>query len=437
MNETKTSNIELYIIDKYLKANLLENLGNDEKRYEYLASTVTSLQEKLENYPHLIIQFSLVAFQPHLNSNEPEIISVYEALKQHWKLIDNVYSQDKPIKLLQAIMLETISRVCDSDGRFASIVYHASAGAFPHHKYSLQESPIVKQVIMTAAVKAEKFAANHYLSSTVAKEKVDFTVILTAPENVDVDQNYLQQGLMAATGPTNEQNQPLPVDIHPVNQYQVNQPPYWNKGFSDIASTRISKLIEHSIETSIKEFATDSSQVISERLQEVADYTSNSEKSSAAIERKVLWWMQSLYSPKLRASYRDLTLSTAIIAMVYDLLAQIDTPVPESVVHILGEAILNAMSEVPAKNRKAIKLSEWLESLQKPDVLTAIEPLGIDSSILENHTQSLIAVVRLGFNGQTPSPEMLRDLLNVTLTPRQLGMWLFRDSIAERLVEEK
>jgi GTPase-associated system helical domain len=217
MSEIRLS-IELLIIDKYLKANLLENLGNDEKRYEYLASTVASLQEKLENSPHLIIQFSLVAFQPHPNSNEPEIISIYEALKQHWKLIDNVYSQDKPIKLLQAIMLETISRVCDSDGRFASIVYHASAGAFPHHKYSLQESPIVKQVITTAAVKAEKFAATHYPSSTVAKEKVDFTVMITAPKNIAVDRNYLQQKLMAATGPTNEQGQPLDPPANPYTQ---------------------------------------------------------------------------------------------------------------------------------------------------------------------------------------------------------------------------
>jgi hypothetical protein len=427
---------ELSIIDKYLKANLLENLGNDEKRYEYLASTVASLQEKLENYPRLIIQFSLVAFQPHPNTNQPEIILVYEALKQHWKLIDNVYSQDKPIKLLQAVMLETISRVCDSNGRIASIVYHASAGAFPHHKYSLQESLIVKQVLAAAAVKAEKFAATHYLSSTIAKEKVDFTVTLTAPENIAVDRSYLQKGLLAAAGPTDELNQPIPTTDHPFNQYHPNNPPYWNKSFSDIASTRISKLIEHSIETAITEFVTDASQIISERLQEIANYTSNNEKSSAAIERKVLWWMQSLYSPKLHASYRDLTSPTAIIiAMVYDLLEQIDTPVPESVIHILGEAILNAMSEAPAKNRKAIKLSEWLESLQKPDVLTAIEPLAIDSPSLEKQTQSLIAVVRLGFSRQTPSTAMLRDLLDVSLTPRQLGMWLFRDSIAERLVE--
>ena len=436
MSETQAY-IELHIINEYLKANLLGNLGNDEKRYDYLASTVTSLQEKLENSPRLIIRFSLVAFQPHPNSNEPEIILVYGALKQHWKLIDNVYTQEKPIKLLQAVMLETISRVCDNDGRFASIVYHASAGAFPHHKYSLQESPIVKQVITTAAVKAEKFAATHYLSSTIAREKVDFTVMITAPENIAVDQNYLQRGLMAAAGPTDELNQPIPTTDHPFNQYHPNNPPHWNKQFSDIASTRISKLIQHSIETAIQEFATDASNLISERLQEVADYTNNSEKSSAAIERKVLWWMQSLYSSKLCASYRDLIIPIAIIAMVYDLLAQIDTPVPESVVHILGEAILNAMSEIPAKNRKAIKLSEWLESLQKPDVLTAIEPLGIDSSSLEKQTQSLIAVVRSGFNGQIPSPEMLRDLLNVTLTPRQLGMWLFRDSIAEKLVEEE
>ena len=99
---------ELTVVDTYLTANLLENLGNDEKRYEYLANAVTFLQEKLESSPDLIIQFSLVAFRSNPNSNEPEIILVYEALKQHWRFIDNVYPSDKPIKLLQAVMLETI-----------------------------------------------------------------------------------------------------------------------------------------------------------------------------------------------------------------------------------------------------------------------------------------------------------------------------------------
>ena len=43
MSETEISNIELNIVNKYLKANLLEKLGNDEKRYEYLANAVAFL----------------------------------------------------------------------------------------------------------------------------------------------------------------------------------------------------------------------------------------------------------------------------------------------------------------------------------------------------------------------------------------------------------
>jgi GTPase-associated system helical domain len=431
MSQSELPN-SLPIIDKYLKARLLNNLGEDEIHYGYLGETVNSLADKIQNNYSLLIPFSLVAFQAHPSTTEPEVTLVYTVLQEYWKLIDNKYI-DLPIVLIKAIMLETISRLCKSDGRIASIVYHASASAFPHYSYDRTEGQLVKQVLTTAAIKAEEFATNDYSSSAEIREKPDFDFEITTPENIKVDQAVLQDRLMAATGSTDEQGVVLKI---PSNQYTVNQGAHWNKLFSNIASESIAQSIESTVDEALSEFAKEASAVISEKLQEISVYTNNSGESRLQTESKVFWWMQSLYSPKLRSSYRDLPLPVTIIVMAHDLFDLISVPISESVVYILGEAILNAISDVPAKNCKAIELSKWLDNLKKSDVLNAIEPLQISSLNLGSHTQPLIAVVRAVLNGQTASKEMFGDLLDVTLTSRQLGMWLFRDLIAQKLVEE-
>lgn len=138
----------------------------------------------------------------------------------------------------------------------------------------------------------------------------------------------------------------------------------------------------------------------------------------------------------IESSYRDLPLPAIIIAMAHDLFDVVSAPMPESTIYVLGESILNAISDIPAKNCKAVNLSNWLGSLKQTDVLNAIGPLKMHSSNLENRIQPLIAIVRAVLGGQIASEEMLGDLLNVDVTPRQLGMWLFRDLLAEKLVEE-
>jgi hypothetical protein len=403
----------LPIIDKYLKARLLDILGEDENRYRYLGETVNSLSDKIQNDYSLIIPFSLVAFQAHSSITEPEVILVYAVLKEYWKLIDIIYPE-LPIEIIKPIMLETISRLCDSNERIASIIYHANVSAAIHYKYDLTEGLLIKEVLINAAEKSEKFAIGCYNRSAKIGNKSNFSISIALPEIVEVDSESLKINLINAVSQT------------------IGSP--YNQTFGET----VSKSIAQSIEKALSEFSIEASSVISEKLHEILNYIDNYQESNLETETKVLWWMQSLYSSELQSSYRDLQLPATIVAMTYDLLNIVHVPIPESVVYVLGEAILNAISDIPAKNRKAIELSEWLDNLKKSDVLNAIKPLQISSSNLGSHTQSLIAVVRAVLNGQTASKEMLGDLLDdVALTPRQLGMWLFRDLIAEKLVEEQ
>ncbi len=421
----------LPIIDQYLEDKLLGNLGADEQRYQYLSETVISLSTRIQENPHSLLNFSLVAFQPNPSAHEAEILSVYETLKESWRLIDNVYPQDRPITLIKAIMLETVSRLCDADGRLASVVYHANVSAVSHYKYDQKESKLIKEVVKTAAIKSEEFSSAYYIPLTGTGKKLDFDVEITPLEDIEVDRAVLKDGLLAATGSQDEQGNPSTKQ--PTNPYSANQGYHWNKPFSEIASETIAR----SIEETVTEFASESATAISEKLQEIVSHINQSKLNSAlGVETKVLWWMQSLYSPTLRSSYRDLPLPATLIAMTFDLLTIVGVPCLESVVFVLGEAILNVTADSSTKNRKAPKLREWLNHFTQPEVLNEIAPFKVRHSSLENCTQPLVAVVRSTLNGQTASQEMLGDLLDIALTPRQLGMWLFRDLLAEKLVEE-
>jgi GTPase-associated system helical domain len=428
----QTSDIDtLPIIDRFLRDGLLQTLGEDEKRYQYLGDTVIALSNRIKENHRLLINFSILAFQPKPSVSEPEITMVYKTLGEHWKLIGNIYPKDKPIELLKAIMLETVNGLCN-DYIFASIVYHANASAVSHYKYGISEGSLVKQVLQRAAEKTEWFAVEQYTCSNKVVEISEFNVNLSCPENIEVDQVILQDGLLAAAGPADEQGNTSKKKTP--NPYTMANAGHWVGAFSKIATESIAESIESSIEEALSHLADDASEKISEKLQEVAGYRNNLKSVSLPIETKVLWWMQSLYSPNFRASYRDLPLPVTLIAMVDDLLDIISIPTVESLIYILGETILNTLSTFPAKERKAFKLSEWLEKFENPEILSMMVSHEINCLKQNYNSLSLIAVVQIILNGETKNEERIGDLLNISLTPRQFGMWLFRDLLAEKLV---
>lgn len=425
-NESKT----LQVVDGFLRANLLGALGDDEQRYEHLYLTVNDLTKELSADTSELIAFSRVAFQPEPSPHEPVLDEVYNRLKAHWKLIDNVYTQERPLVLLRAVMLEVVRHLCIANAEHASVVYHSNVSAQPHYRHRPEEALIITNLLTEAGGLADAFAIELFLRHS-EEDNAAPSVNITVPKSVAVDTSQLQDGLLAAVGPHDENSEPPKAT--PANPNFPNSGPPWSYAYPKIAASAISKTIEASVRTGLSALAKATSEAVVTSLGTFAENHSQMARSSPR-SLDVLWWQQTLFSPTMRRSYRDVEPVVAAVCMAHDLLDMHVVPSPESVVYILGEAVRDAVADHDPKRRSLKTLTKWLEALATSGDKHWLGHL-IDQAIpLPSRSASLVEVVRTTLNGHEPPRETLGALFEAEVTPRQLAMWLFRDLLSERLV---
>ncbi len=416
----------LKIVDKFLEASLLTSIGEEENRYKFIGLTVADLVEFLTDDKQSLIQFALTAFLPNPADSEPQIKHVYEALKLHWKTFDNVFRQESPIALYRAIMLEVVARLAASDGSLASIIYHANAAVFGHLKYGVAESQIVHSILKDAGGAAEEFALDTWLSGGANEDRESIKISLPSTIKVDIDSNTLVDGLLAATGPHNSQS--IPPKFKPVNTHLTNSPYEWRDQFAPIAATVIENAITSANTSAITDFSAKLSKTLNTKLGAIEDNL-RQRVATAPKQLELLWWMQALYSNSQHASYRDLTPVAAAVVAPFDLAQQITAPVPESLIHVLGETVLNATaaSDVPST------LKDWLKQLLTTSFDDSSFATSEPNEPLLPGAKSLLAVVRAAVHHNQSVKGELAHVASAKLTPRQFAMWLLRDLICEQL----
>jgi hypothetical protein len=328
-------------------------------------------------------------------------------------------------------MLEVVSRICASDNQLAAIVYHANASSFAYHRYGRAEVAIVSRILSDAGEAAEAFAVESF-SSVSAKSVFVTDVNLPGPseESIVVDIATLQDGLVAAVGPHDAQGK-APKKT-PANSNWPNTGHPWSYMYSPIAASVIGSAISGALHLSLTNFAVASSAAITTSLSAIATNASRAVRSTPR-QLNILWWMQALYSPTLRRSYRDLDVAVATVAMAHDLMALDVVPCPEGVVHVLGEAVRDAVADHEQQRRAPTTLTNWLTLLAEGAAVNALRPIVGDGPPPASGTAPLLEVVRAVLRGHKPPQGMLGALSEEEASPRQLAMWLFRDLVAERL----
>jgi hypothetical protein len=430
MSDTEI-NPDLEIIDSFLSAALLSDLGDDNTRYAHVRSTVANLKSELEEDKSALLAFSLVAFKPDPSSDDPQIVRTYEAFKRHWKTIDNSYKQERPVTFLRALMLETIHQL-NTSPEFAAIVYHANASAFPHQRFHQAEGKIIKRILTDAAEAAESFAMKLWEQGGQKERPHAIELEIDLPA-VTVETAKLQDGFLAASGPHDAASQP---PNHPAkNQYFPNSGQNWTWEFAPIAAVVVSDAIKASTKGAMAKFAQSASTALNEGINNIQNSVfSQTDGKSKQLE--LLWWSQSLYSSTLRQSYRDLSPIATTVVAPHELIDQIGAPVPESVVHFLGETVLSASGEAIAKLREPTSLSKWLKELTTAETQGVLKELNLTRAKSLDGTPSLLELVRATVHKQQIPKNALGKLGDAVVSPRQLAMWLYRDLLAERLAGE-
>lgn len=426
------------ILLRFLSAGLID-VGGDDAKLEKLRETATDLAAKLKKTPTKAIAFSLIAFDPSAPSNEPVIKEAVDALQNRWATYVNTFA-GTPVSVIRAILLDALVQAAKEEDRVGVALVTSARNTLPFTKAGNEQAiwvDVVSEIEQRVDARAE---AEWATPSSITIPPMTFEEL--APLDIaltfgTLNKETLSKSIQAAGGP-----QSVAGATNGNPHWQANNPAHWTTEFGNrLADTIISSFAAvgksattNTIDLSatMESFSADISKYIDSTLHAVSTAT-------AGLQRRtnLIWWKESLFSPTLRISYRQLPCSSAAALMAFDLHQQTPTFSPASVAAFLHEAVLtlpalDATGEFELFSLvKEVQHSDTLESYREAiaelcstptargPVLALIGHPKIASSIDESKFQELVGVSA-----------------RIRLTIPQWATWLFRELQALRATQE-
>jgi hypothetical protein len=431
------------ILQAFLDAGLLDMVDEDEK-LKHLQDAAHDLAEKPSKNRIDLIKSTLVALDAEVPSTEPEFERVEGALKKHWKTIKAKFN-DVPRQLLRGILLESLRRRAEMDVKTAAIVWLTGSSYFPHTKPA-RDKEVCESFLLEMGKKVEANAAKEWLGGyEYSSPKIPGLEVNLEAKPPTINSEDLTKQLAAAVGPKNADNEDTGPDPNTIWPQQNGQA--WAQRFAPRAATGISQVVNKSMAELFK--------VITETVrQSSAGLTANVSAINSAIESAVtrvasgaaiaerrgnlLWWRQTLYSPTLMVSYRELDLPTAVVAMGHDLHAQIPDFYPHSLEFLLREAVRQV--EQQNQNSKKISLVEFGKTLKaSTHAPVLLKVVGLAGN--ETGRVPLLNAVKKALEGEALDSSQIAESIGIAgkleIDFQELAVWIFRDIQAHAIATQK
>lgn len=348
--------------DNFLQSTLksgLFDIGDSDDRLKWLQHSVIDLVKYLKkNYP-LLSKYSLVALDPNISDQEPVLIEVEEIVTKHWKALRGKYP-DMPRNIHRGVILNALMQMGEEDPIVARIIYLTSSNYYPYAKLG-KEKAIVESLLSELGEIAENHAVKEW--SLIEEEpKLKLGVLKISDfkiDNITIDKGKIKSGLesgikaSAATGHT------ISHGLHEANfqaEYLKKTSEGLAKAFNSAFTDLNNSLSPTTIEEPINKFFVSFKKSFDESLK--ASFT-----SIMAVERrsKLLWWKETLYSPSLKKSYREVSKNILPIIMGIDLDNQVAKITPISVDYLLRDTLL----VINEKKSETLKFKDFFTSLSK------------------------------------------------------------------------
>lgn len=442
----------------------LVDVGDNDAWYDFLEKASEKLAQHFLKNPTKVIPAILVALDDDASQDEPSFQHAEDVLREDWKGLRSRF-KERPRPLLRILLFDALHRAGGQSGKLASALW-LSANRFYSHLNLGREAASYTRVLTGYAERLEQQATvlgdAEIAVKTPALNPAKLPVAIQI-KNQSIQPNELLPQLHAALGPSNPQGQAYTTQFSRSHWRDANNNsdkgpnPYWpnqHQHWCWAAAPRLEEVLISAISVGnqrlteqITQFASQLGLSIQQVLEQQATQLTNSaqqllqrsnERSEAAkLKTDVLWWLEALYSPSLRTSYRNLPPSMAVVAMSHDLFDIVDAclPTPASVTHVLGEAV-NRLNETGYDRRYSLldtlkKVQEHGPKLQ--DIVSAPpEAVG---------RRPLLQIVETSVYQAAPSE---RDLLaqtglrgDGTVSMPELAMWCFQDLQARALCEEE
>ncbi len=427
------------ILIRFLNAGLI-NVGGDDAKLDRLKATAADLASSLKATPSKAARFALIAFDPEAPTEDPVIKEVVEALQNRWTTYVNTFS-GTPVAVIRAMLLDALAQAADDDARVAVAFVTSARNALPFMEVG-NELAIWADVVSNIEQRVDARAEGEW--ATPQSIKVSALAFPALPKieistsAVTLDKVIMAKKLQATVGPNNAAGQATGGNPH---WPTANGP--WVTEFG----TRSAEVIAEAVGALAKESKIDPidlsaplkgiAQAVSAHVAETLQAVSG---ATAGLQRRtnLIWWKETLYSPSVRVSYRDMPSSTAAALMAFDLHQQVPTFSPASVAAFLHEAVLS-LPHLDSTNGKSIRefLNEAIVSPELAPVRAAAkrlvqEPLG---------RGPILSLLGYDTGQQRLEDERFRALVGIsaptTLTAPQWAIWLFREFQAARATQEE
>ncbi len=357
--------------ESFLQATLksgLFDIGDSDDRLKWLQQSVTALVKLLKKDYALLPKYSLVALDPNISEKESVLIQVEEIVTKYWKALRGKYP-DMPRNIHRGVILNALMELGSEDPVAARIIYLTSSNFYPYAKLG-KEKDIVHSLLTHLGEIAESHAVEEW--ALIEDEPTLKLSPLKINEfkfgKIELDYDELSDGLKEALSNSPSGHGPQHGLQNP--QYKEHFIEKTSDAIShsfDSAFDDLNKAIDpSSIQDPINKFFNSFKKSLDETLK-------SSFSSIVAVERrsKLLWWKETLYSPSLRKSYREVPQTILPIVMGSDLNEQVAEITPISVDYLLRDTLL-ILNE---KKGEKIKFKDFFNSLTKDSTKSEVTNL--------------------------------------------------------------
>nr|WP_295924640.1 GTPase-associated system all-helical protein GASH [uncultured Dyadobacter sp.] len=420
--------MENKFLQSFLETGLFD-IGDSDERLTYLEESIQELQNKLKETPSLLPVYTLVALDPEIPDDEPVLKETEAIVTTHWRAL-RVKFKEMPRPILRGVILNALYNLASVDAYKARIIYLTGSNFYPYAKLG-REKECIEKLITDLGELAETDAIEEW-SLTEEEPSLKLSTLKINDfkfGSLEFDSEALKVAMRTAIGNTPSGHN---------TQHTGNS--VWGEHFAENSSKGISKAFQTSLEAFSKSLSPSSIEApINKFFTEFKKSLDANLKSSfvslAAVERrsKLLWWKETLYSPSLKGSYRDLDTSLQPIVMAFDLYEQLPAITPVSVDYLLKDTLhLLNIASVDKKTFEA-----HLDAFAKAESVKLLKNY-FKESLPEGRVTITDFIGLLVFDKASVSDFQRRTGIvpNETISLKDLAVVILHDLMTQNLISE-
>lgn len=358
------------MIQEYLNEQLIQT--TDDSHVEKLKKISADLAKKISKDKEKILRYSLIAVDPEIPSDNPEVVEVKNLIVESWQtFVPN--SKDTALTIIRAVMLEVL-QILSKELDNASIIWFSNKDRLKYLKLG-RDKTIIGNFILELGNRIEAEATEQWAFSP--SDEIEVPKVVAAAIDPTELTPHMQANAVNATGVADIFNKALKKQVNELKESQ--------RSFMEL------NVLMH-------------------------------------MRTQLIWWKQAMYSASLKDSYRGLKEGSMEIALTFDFSAFTPETYPVSVDFFLVETYNEWTNRSSAK----IKILDFIKLVEKEKELlqTIIPEYTAEGRI--PFVRFLQGFIHAKFNAKQ-FKDLVGIQETTEITYKDLVLWLFHDLQAIKL----